>query len=108
MTPLSLFVQTVIRASLISAVQPLVSHGVVDAKTVGDAATQAAGYGWIALASLAGGVALVWSHYRNIALLDLKARLDTFLGSTPAIPSSPSIPAVQSTVLPTAGVNQTK
>ena len=98
-TPLRLFVGSLIRALLIAAVSPLISHGWVDATTAKRFVDWFAPVAWFLAAASSASISLFWSHYRNLILLDLKRRLDSFLGSPP-IPAVPSPLSVQSTVLP--------
>jgi len=99
LSPVQLFVGSLIRALLIVCVTPLVSHGWVDAKVAKGAVDWGVTVGWFLLAGGFASASLFWSHYRNLILLDLKRRLDSFLGSPP-IPAVPSTLSVQSTVLP--------
>lgn len=108
MSPLTLFGESIIRFLLAAAVTPLITKGIVDAKTAQGFIAWATVIGWGALGALFATVTLVWSHYRNKVMLSLKNRLDAFLGSTPAIPTSTPVLVVQSTVLPSAGDKPTE
>jgi hypothetical protein len=107
-SPLRLFVGSLVRALLIWLTNPLISHGWVDASTAKTFVDWATTVGWFVLAAGFASISLFWSHYRNVVLVDLKKRLDAFLGNTPAIPSGLSVPSVQSTVLPLTMNTETK